>query len=154
VSNIEARFRALLGPGAVLSAAQLRDRSPGRWTADDCIRARFLVRPADSQGVAATLKLCHELEQPVVVHGGLTGVVRGAATTEKDVIVSLERMNRIEEIDAIGRTMTVQAGVTLQAAQEAAEEIDLMFPLDLGARCTATLGGNAATNAGGNRVLR
>ena len=70
------------------------------------------------------------------------------------VIVSLERMRAIEEIDPRQRTATVQAGVTLQALQEAVEEHQLMFPLDLGARGTATLGGNAATNAGGNRVIR
>src|SRR5690606_29664021 len=70
------------------------------------------------------------------------------------VILSLERMRSIEDINPQQRTATVQAGVVLQALQEAAEAHELMFPLDLGARGTATLGGAAATNAGGNRVIR
>ena len=71
-----------------------------------------------------------------------------------EVIVSTERMRAIELIDPVQRIAVVQAGVTLQALQEAAERHDLNFPLDLGARGSATLGGNAATNAGGNRVIR
>ena len=82
--------------------------------------------------------------------GSLTGLVHGGDATPTQVIVSLERMRAIEEINPTQRTATVQAGVTLQALQEAVEEHHLMFPLDLGARGTATLGGNAATNAGGN----
>ena len=70
------------------------------------------------------------------------------------VIVSLERMRSIEDINPRERTATVQAGVVLQALQEAVEPHGLAFPLDLGARGSATLGGNAATNAGGNRVIR
>ncbi len=154
MSGIASRFSEILGQDAVLTADSLRDRKSGLWAAEDHVRAAFLVRPADTAGVSAALALCDELNQTVVVHGGLTGVVQGAVTTEQDMVVSLERMNQIEEIDPIGRTMTVQAGITLQKVQEAAEDHDLMFPLDLGARGTATLGGNAATNAGGNRVLR
>jgi FAD/FMN-containing dehydrogenase len=90
----------------------------------------------------------------VVVHGGLTGLVRGTDAAADELIVSLERMDRIEEIDRVSRTATVQAGVKLQALQEAVEEKGLMFPLDLGARGSATIGGNIATNAGGNRVVR
>jgi FAD/FMN-containing dehydrogenase len=89
-----------------------------------------------------------------VTHGGLTGLVHGADAGPAEVILSLERMRNIEDIDPVQRTATVQAGVALQALQEAVEQHGLAFPLDLGARGTATLGGNAATNAGGNRVIR
>jgi len=86
--------------------------------------------------------------------GGLTGLVQGAVAGPGELGLSLERMNRIEAIDALGRTMLVEAGATLQAVHEAAEQEGLMFPLDLGARGSASIGGNAATNAGGNRVIR
>jgi FAD/FMN-containing dehydrogenase len=90
----------------------------------------------------------------VIAHGGLTGLVRAADTQDSDVVLSLERMNRIEEIDTTGRTMTVQAGTPLQLIQDEAEKVGLMFPLDLGARGTCQIGGNASTNAGGHRVIR
>jgi FAD/FMN-containing dehydrogenase len=90
----------------------------------------------------------------VVTEGGKTGLVSGARAAAGEVALSLERMNRIEGIDARGRTMTVQAGATLQAVHEAAEAEGLIMPLDLGARGSATIGGNIATNAGGNGVIR
>jgi FAD/FMN-containing dehydrogenase len=86
--------------------------------------------------------------------GGLTGLVQGATAGPGEIGLSLERMNRIEELDAVGRTMRVEAGATLQQVQEAAGREGLQFPLDLGARGSAAIGGNAATNAGGNRVIR
>ena len=70
------------------------------------------------------------------------------------MLLSLEAMNRIESVDVAGRTMRVEAGVTLQRVQEEAERFNLMFPLDLGARGSATIGGNISTNAGGMRVVR
>lgn len=113
-----------------------------------------LVRPRTTEEVSAILKICHERNQPVVPQGGMTGLVDGTQSNNREVAISLERMNKIEEIDIQSRTMTVEAGVPLQAAQEAAEEKNMLFPLDLGARGTATVGGNLSTNAGGNRVIR
>ena len=90
----------------------------------------------------------------MVPYGGLTGLVEATTADGSEVAISLERMNAIEEIDIASRTMTVQAGVSLQVVQEAAEAEGLLFPLDIGARGSATIGGNVATNAGGNRVIR
>ena len=90
----------------------------------------------------------------VVTQGGLTGLVHGADAAPTEVILSMERMRAIEAIDPVQRTAVVQAGVVLQTLQEAVDAHDLSFPLDLGARGSATVGGNAATNAGGNRVIR
>ena len=81
-------------------------------------------------------------------------MANGHFQTASEIGLSLERMNAIEEIDPDNRTMTVQAGCILQVAVEAAEEQDLLLPLDFGARGSATLGGIVATNAGGNRVIR
>ena len=87
-------------------------------------------------------------------HGGRTGVCDGDRASVHDVVLALEAMNAIEEIDPIGRTAVVQAGCVLQSIQQAAERHGLYFPLDLGARGSCTIGGNVATNAGGNHVIR
>ena len=89
-----------------------------------------------------------------MTQGGLTGLAGGACTTAGDIALSLARMDAIEEIDPLSATMTVQAGAPLETVQQAAARAGLLFPLDLGARGSCTLGGNLATNAGGNRVIR
>jgi FAD/FMN-containing dehydrogenase len=150
---LRARLRALLPAGAVLEGAELEGRAED-WLHQRPLQARLLVRPASTAEVAAVLRHCHAAGQPVIVHGGLTGLVHGADTSPADVVLSLERMRRIASIDPVERVAVADAGVTLQQLQEAAAEAGLAFPLDLGARGSATLGGNAATNAGGNRVLR
>lgn len=146
-------LRVLVGEVGVLDAQTLSTRSAGVMRADS-LQALVLVRPASTAEVSAVLRLCHERGLSVVTQGGLTGLVHGADAGPDQVILSLERMRTIEAIDPLQRTATVQAGVTLQTLQEAVEALDLAFPLDLGARGSATLGGTAATNAGGNRVLR
>lgn len=113
-----------------------------------------VLRPTSTEEISAIMKLCHAQAQAVVPIGGKTGLVEGLKQTADEIGLSLERMNSIEEIDEINRTITVQAGCILQVAAEAAEEKDLLLPLDLGARGSATVGGNVATNAGGNRVIR
>ena len=154
MNEIIGSLTTALGADAVLTGEAVTSRSAGIWGPGRQLDARVLVRPVDSAGVSRVLAICHERNQPVVVHGGLTGVVDGAWAREGDVVLSTERLNRIEDIDPAGATMTVQAGVPLQIIQDKAAEHELMFPLDLGARGTATIGGNAATNAGGNRVIR
>jgi FAD/FMN-containing dehydrogenase len=151
--DLVAQMRELLGEGAVLGPGEAAERAAGVWRADS-ITAAALVRPRSTSEVSAVLRFCHEHGIEVVTHGGLTGLVHGADAAANQLVLSLERMRAIEDIDAVQRTATVEAGVTLQALQEAVEERGLAFPLDFGARGRATLGGNAATNAGGNRVIR
>ena len=151
--DIVGSLRAIIGDNAVLDAADTATRSAGVWRPDN-LQAAALARPATTEEVSKVMAWCHANAVSVVTQGGLTGLVHGADAGPDQLILSLERMRAIEEINPVQRTATVQAGVTLQALQEAVEEHALMFPLDLGARGTATLGGNAATNAGGNRVIR
>jgi FAD/FMN-containing dehydrogenase len=153
MDDVIAQLRDACGEDALLTGDDLHSRAAGIWR-PDTIRAKALVRPRDTAGVSRALAVCHANGQRVVTHGGLTGLVGGALTEPTDVVVSLERMNRIEEIDPVDRTMTVQAGAVLQAVQEAADAAGLLFPLDLGGRGSATIGGNISTNAGGNRVIR
>ncbi len=100
------------------------------------------------------LRLCNDSGQTVVPFGGLTGLVHGCLTSPDDIALSLQKMNQIEELDTTAHTMTVQAGVTMQQAQQAAESDGLFFPVDIGARGNCMLGGNVATNAGGTKVIR
>lgn len=113
-----------------------------------------IVRPASTEELSRVLALCHVSGQRVVTHGGCTGVAGGTLAGPAEIIISLERMNRIVEVDPINMTMTVEAGVTVEAVQNIAAEHGLLYPLDLGSKGTATIGGTIATNAGGNRVIR
>jgi FAD/FMN-containing dehydrogenase len=152
MQQLIADLQAALGPGGVLTGADAYARS-GSWGVAHCDAAAVL-RPRSTAEVSAALCLCHAAGQPVVTEGGKTGLVGGTRAGSNEIALSLERMNRIEQLDARGRTLTVQAGVTLQTVHEAAEAQDLIMPLDLGARGSATIGGNIATNAGGNQVIR
>jgi FAD/FMN-containing dehydrogenase len=150
VSAIELveKFASALGADAVLTGEAARERQPPNG------RASVLVLPRSTEQVSRVLSWCHESGTVVVPQGGLTGLVEGARSEPEDVVLSLDRMRQIEEVDVVNRCMTVQAGVPLELAHQAAEARGLMLPLDLGARGTATVGGNVATNAGGTRVLR
>jgi len=146
-------LRASLGPDAVLIGDDVSSRQSGIWR-QDTIKAGAIIRPVTTKQVSDALAICNEAKQSVVAHGGLTGLAKSAITEPKDIVLSLERMSEIEEINVLDRTMVVQSGVILQTLQEKAEEKGLMFPLDLGARGSCTIGGNISTNAGGNRVVR
>jgi FAD/FMN-containing dehydrogenase len=113
-----------------------------------------LVRPRTTADVAAVLRICHDARIPVVPQGGLTGLAGGATPVDQCVVLSLERMSGVEELDEAAATMTVLAGTPLQVVQETAQAAGLFFALDLGARGSCQIGGNVATNAGGNRVIR
>lgn len=142
-----------LGVDAVLDSSAARSRSCNYWDPSP-LQALALILPRSTAEVSLAMKICHARGQTVVVHGGLTGVCDADRSTPDDVVISLERMSRIEEIDPVGRTATVQAGCILQTLQTAAERENLLFPLDLGARGSCTVGGNVSTNAGGINVIR
>lgn len=116
--------------------------------------ASLILKPENTDQVSRVLRVCNDAGQAVIPVGGRTGLAGALVPLGDELGLSLERMNAIEEIDVNNRTLTAQAGCVLQLAAEAAEEHGLLLPLDLGARGTATIGGNVATNAGGNRVIR
>lgn len=128
-----------------------------RHMADYSVRGELplaVVYPRSTGDVAAVMRLCHARGQIVVPQGGMTGVAGGGSPIKGCVVVSMDRMRTIEAVDPIGAVMVVQAGATLQTVQDAAATASLLFPLDMGSRGTCQIGGMAATNAGGNRVLR
>jgi FAD/FMN-containing dehydrogenase len=117
---------------------------------------RLVVRPASTEEVAAVVKLCAAAKLAIVPQGGNTGLV-GAQVPPEDgnnIVLSLARLNKIRSIDPLNYTMTVEAGVILADVQSAAEEVDRLFPLSLGAEGSCRIGGNLSTNAGGVGVLR
>lgn len=143
----------VVGSAGVLTGDDVTQRSVDWFTGAPC-RAKAIIRPRSTEQLSQAMAICYEAGQPVVTHGGMTGIVHGGVASPEELVVSLELMNQIEEVDSVGATMQVQAGVTLQHVQEAAQAIDMQFPLDLGARGSCTIGGNIATNAGGIRVIR
>ncbi len=140
-------------PEVVDQLRELLGANGVRTEPDDLI-PDIIVKPSSTEEVAGILRICSAAGQALVPLGGKSGLASGHHQTDGEIGLSLERMNAIEEIDTANRTMTVQAGCILQVAHEAAEEKGLLLPLDLGARGSATVGGNVATNAGGNMVIR
>ena len=118
-------------------------------------RTRAVVRPGDTAEVSAVMRLCHEHGVPVVPQGGNTGLVGGQTPDGSGtaIVLSLTRIDRIREVDPSSDTMTVEAGLTLLAAQEAADRAGRFFPLSLASEGSCTIGGNLGTNAGGTAVL-
>ncbi len=153
LESLIGRLRAILGPEGVLTGDDVTGHTGG-WAVREPCAATAVLRPQSTEEVSHVLRLCWEADQPVCVQGGMTGLVHGGVARGDEIVLSLERMSAIEDIDPVGRTMTVQAGAPLQAIQKAADGEGLLFPLDLGARGSCQIGGNVATNAGGNRVIR
>ncbi len=147
------RIAERLGESRVLVGEAVSQRATSLWNSDPNPAAAILL-PRSTEEVSEMLRLCHEAGQTVITQGGLTGVVAGAEPGNTDVALSLEKMNRIVEIDPVDALAVVEAGAVLQGVQEAAEEQGMYFPLDLGARGSCTIGGNVATNAGGINVFR
>ncbi|KPF92080.1 hydroxyacid dehydrogenase [Novosphingobium sp. AAP83] len=146
----------LLGPKGLTTA--LEDIAPwltdwrGRYTG----KALAMASPANTGEVAALVALCAKHSAPIVPQGGNSGMSGGATPFDggDELILSLRRMNRIIALDPAARTATVEAGVILQVLHEAAEREGLRFPLSLGGKGSATIGGLVSTNAGGTQVLR
>jgi FAD/FMN-containing dehydrogenase len=148
-----AAIRAIVGERGVLEGEDVRARSCDPFRQIPPLGS-LIVRPATTTELAQVIKLCAAHGQRIVTHGGRTGVAGGAYAGAEEIVVSLERMTRIEEICPIAGLAVVEAGVTVEALQAAAAAHDLFYPIDLGSKGTATIGGTIATNAGGNRVLR
>jgi FAD/FMN-containing dehydrogenase len=150
MSDIVSALKAQLGEGAVVAGSD----APAIGGGYNRLGAPLaVIKPRNTAEVSTVLRICHEAKQAVVPWGGRTGLVEGTLA-DGAIALSLERMNQIKDIDADGATMQVEAGCVLQTVCEAADAKGLFFPLDLGARGSATIGGNIATNAGGNRVIR
>ncbi len=121
-----------------------------RWTPAPLV----IALPATVQEVQAVLRWANDHAVAVVPSGGRTGLSGGAVAAHGELVLSLERMNKALAFDAVDRTLTVQAGMPLEAVHNAAREHGLVYPVDFAARGSCSIGGNIATNAGGIRVIR
>jgi len=115
-----------------------------------------VIRPATTQELSEVIRLCAETGTPVVPQGGNTSMVGGAVPAEdgSQLVLSTARLNRIRAIDPVDLTMTIEAGVTLKAAQNAAAEAGALLPLSISSEGSAQIGGVLAVNAGGNNTVR
>jgi len=149
------QLQAAVGAGHVLTEGDL-----SAWELDWRRRWRgkalAVVRPGSTAEVAAVVRACAAHGTAIVPQGGNTGLVGGGVPdgSGTQVLLSLQRMNRIRALDEANLTLTAEAGCVLQAVQQAATGRGLLFPLSLAAEGSCTLGGNLATNAGGTQVLR
>jgi len=142
----------IVGADNLRRADQLDSLDPG--VDQDNLKAGLAVRPASTAEVSGVLALCNRAGVPVVTHGGRTGLAGGAASQPGEIVLMTDRMARIIGIDPLERVAVVQAGVTLQALQEATAEHGLSPGVDLAARGSATVGGMISTNAGGMEAYR
>ncbi|MBL8360657.1 MAG: FAD-binding oxidoreductase [Rubrivivax sp.] len=153
--SLIANLRDTVGASNVLTEGDLTAWEQDwrrRWRG----KALAVVRPGSTAEVAAVVRACAAHGTAIVPQGGNTGLVGGGVPdgSGTQVLLSLQRMNRVRAVDAANLTITAEAGCVLQAVQQAARDQGLWFPLSLAAEGSCTLGGNLATNAGGTQVLR
>ena len=147
-------LREVVGERHCLTDPALRASYETDWTRRFHGVARAVVRPGSTSEVAAILQACAAAGAGVVPQGGNTGLVGGSVPRGGEVVLSLLRLNEIGEVDAGAGEVTVGAGATLAAVQDAARAAGWEVGVDLGARDSATIGGMVATNAGGVNVVR
>jgi FAD/FMN-containing dehydrogenase len=148
-----ARFRAIVGDKyAVTEAADIApfiSEERGLFHG----RSPLVLRPGSTAEVSAVCRLASAHKIALVPQGGNTGLVGGQTPHNGEVVVSTRRLDKIRDLDTASNTMTCEAGVVLQVAQQKAAEVDRLFPLSLGAEGSCTIGGNLSTNAGGTAAL-
>jgi FAD/FMN-containing dehydrogenase len=149
-----ASLREALPPGAVLTGGDVPVHHHADMSGAGPVAPLAVARPASTEEVAAVLRLCSTRGVPVVPHGGLTGLSGAAQPLARGIVLSLARLNRIEQIDPAASTVTIQAGVALQSLQDALAGHRLQFGVDLAPRGTCQIGGLIACNAGGLNVIQ
>ena len=150
-----ARLEAVVGPNFALRDPA--DQAPylHEWRDQYIGRTAMVLRPSSTREVAAVMEIAHQERIAIVPQGGNTGLVGGQIPFEHghEIVLSLSRLNAIRSVDNAGRHMIVEAGTTLQAAQDAAERAGALFPLSLASQGSCQIGGVLASNAGGVQVL-
>ncbi|MCA8091154.1 FAD-binding oxidoreductase [Burkholderia anthina] len=152
--DVVAALRDALGADCVSAGDAIGARHFTNYGEAAGVRPRALLRPRSVDDVSRALAICTAHRQTVVPQGGMTGLAAGAEPGAHDVALSLERMQGVVEIDADAATVTAWAGTPLEVLQQAVDDAGFALGIDLGARGSCQIGGNVATNAGGNRVIR
>jgi FAD/FMN-containing dehydrogenase len=151
--DLLARFAAIVGDKYAITDPQAQ--APYLLEMRDMFRAHtpVVLRPGSVAEVAEIVKLANETSTAIVPQGGNTGLVGGQVPLHGEVLLSLNRLDRVREVDPVSNTMTCEAGVTLMRAREAAAGADRLYPQLLPSEGTCTIGGNLSTNAGGTAAL-
>ncbi|MGV1907790.1 FAD-binding oxidoreductase [Agrobacterium cavarae] len=154
--ELQASLTASLGDELVLTDTTDMVRYCRDWHGDVSSGAVAVIRPRNVEDVAVAVTLCAELGLAIVPQGGNTGLVLGGVpdAPDRQVVLSLERMNAIRAIDTEDFSAVVEAGCILSEFKDAVQEKGMFFPLSLGAQGSCRIGGNVSTNAGGINVLR
>jgi FAD/FMN-containing dehydrogenase len=152
-TDLLARFAAIVGEKNAITDPQAQ--APYLVEMRDMFRGHtpMVLRPGSVAEVAAIVALANESATAIVPQGGNTGLVGGQTPQHGEIVLSLNRLDRIREVDPVSNTITCEAGVTLQRAREAAAEVDRLYPQLLPSEGTCTIGGNLSTNAGGTAAL-
>nr|WP_315845805.1 FAD-binding oxidoreductase [uncultured Achromobacter sp.] len=156
IDALATALRAIVGPGHVLTADADTARYTADWRRNFPGVARAVVRPANTQEVSRVVELCAAQRVAVVPQGGNTGLVGGSTpdASGREVVLSLDRMTAVRRVDMLDNSITLEAGCTVLAAQQAASGAGRLFALSLASEGSATVGGVVSTNAGGEQVLR
>ncbi len=154
-SELLNQLRQIVGAPNVLTEGDLEAYELD-WRRRERGKSLAVVRPGSTEEVAAVVKACVAAKVSMVPQGGNTGMVVGSTpdASGTQVLLSLQRMNRVRKLDAGNMTITVDAGCVLQSIQEACEKDGFLFPLSLASEGSCTIGGNLGTNAGGTQVVR
>jgi len=156
VATLIDRIRTVVGDRGLLTDPIDTESAAEDWRRLFKGRTQAVVRPGTTEELAAVVRLCAAAGVPMVAQGGNTSMVGGAVPNEdgSELVISTARLNRVRALDPIDMTMTIEAGVTLKAAQNAALEKDCMLPLSISSEGSAQIGGVLAVNAGGNNTVR
>lgn len=154
VDSIAKLLTDKLGKNSVLTGKNLMQKYDHIWRMNEPTKTPLIVFPKTTKDVSEIMKICNKLSQKIVIHGGLTNLVGGTKTSNDAIVISLEKMNEIEEFDEKSKTITVQSGVILEDIINKVSERKLLLPLNFGAKGSAQIGGVVSTNAGGLRVFK
>ena len=145
--DIIKKIKDVVDESSIISGGDLKSRFYHIWKTDVSLESICVVLPRNTEQVSNIMKICYENDQEVVIHVGLTNLVGATKSNSSQVVISLEKMNKIIEIDTDSKTITCESGVILEDLINACKENDLLLPLNFGARGSAQIGGAVSTNA-------
>jgi FAD/FMN-containing dehydrogenase len=147
-------FIEVLDDSSVLIGESLKSRFYHIWKTDIQLESLCLLLPRTTDEVSSIVKICNDNNQEIIVHGGLTNLVGSTISSKTQVVISLEKMNRVIEVDESAKTITCESGVIIEDIINTVKDKNLLLPLNFGARGSAQIGGAVSTNAGGLRVFK
>ncbi len=153
-NTIISLFREVLDESSLLIGESLKSRFYHIWKTDIQLESLCLLLPRTTNEVSSLVKICNENNQEIIIHGGLTNLVGSTISDKTQVVISLEKMNRVIEVDEKSKTVTCESGVIIEDIINTVKDKDLLLPLNFGARGSAQIGGAVSTNAGGLRVFK